>query len=184
VRTAAAALAGLAAAIALFAAWGFREARREVSWLAGDNVFRPFAEAALAAERARPGPARVVWATSSHNEFLALFTGRRLERRVLAVPVHPGPLEAFRYADGDPRRSFDPGFWRAALAAARADLLVVSRWRAWHELWPPEDEWARAAGFALAADLPDFRVYRLPAPPGEAQGSRGANQPESQPRAR
>lgn len=170
------------AALALFAAWAFREAGRERRWLAPGTAFRPFAEAALAAERARPGAATVAWATSSHNEFLALFTGRRLEHRVIAVPVHAGPVEAFRYRDGDPRRSFERDFWSGALARARPDLLVVSRWRAWRELWPPEDEWAREAGFPLLADLPELRVYEVPRAAG--QGTRGANQPESQPSAR
>jgi len=181
-RAAALAAALALVALGLFAAWAYREAGRERRWLAEDAVFRPFAAAALAAERARPGAAAVAWATSSHNEFLALFTGRRLERRVIAVPVHPGPEEGFRYRDGDPRRTFEREFWRAALERARPDLLVVSRWRAWRELWPPEDAWARAEGFPLVADLPELRVYEVP-PPG-AQGTRGANQPESQPSAR
>jgi hypothetical protein len=170
------------AALGAFAAWAYREAGREGRWLAAGAVFRPFAEAALAAERAHPGPATVAWATSSHNEFLDLFTGRRLERRVIAVPVHPGPVAAFEYRGGDPRREFDRDFWLREVARARPDLLIVSRWRAWHEIWPPEDDWARAAGWRLAADLPDFRVWAPPAL--AAQGSRGAYQPAFQARAR
>ncbi len=181
-RIAAGAAALATAALGLFAAWAFREAGRERRWLDPAAVYRPFAEAALAAERVRPGAVTVAWATSSHNEFLDLFTGRRLERRVIAVPVHPGPVASYEYRDGDPRRAFDRDFWLRAVARARPDLLIVSRWRAWHAEWPPEDGWARESGWSLAADLPDLRVW---APPWRvAQGSRGAYQPDLQARAR
>ncbi|MBZ0101868.1 MAG: hypothetical protein K8I65_06890, partial [Thermoanaerobaculia bacterium] len=148
----------------------------------------PFAAAALAGERAHPGAATLVWASSGHHEFLALFTGRRLERWVVGVRRHPAELPGWRRPPGD--RSIvpvDPAFWRSELARAGADLLVVSRWGAAGELWPIEQQWAAAAGWSWLVDQRDFRIYGVPAAAGApgrvTPGSAGGPQPASHPRA-
>lgn len=184
VRALAASLAGAAALVALFAAWAYREAAREARWLDPAKPFRAHAEAALAAERARPGAATIAWAGSGHHEFLAVFAGRRLERRVIGVPRHPAEREGYRRGAGDAGIvPVDPAFWSVEIARRGVDLLVASRWGAAGGRWPIEVRWAEAAGWPRRVDLPDFRIYEVrPAPP--AQGSRGGPQPDSQPRAR
>ena len=184
----AAGFAAGAAAFALFLAWVFREADRPRRQLDPALPAAPFAAAALAGERAHPGAATLVWASSGHHEFLALFTGRRLERRVVGVRRHPAELPGWRRPPGD--RSIvpvDPAFWRSELARAGADLLVVSRWGAAGELWPIEQQWAAAAGWSWLVDQRDFRIYGVPAAAGApgrvTPGSAGGPQPASHPRA-
>ena len=154
-------LAGALVLVGCFLAWIFREAVRERLWTAPEFVGGDFARAAFAAERAAPGPATTAWATASHSEFLYLFTGRRLERRVITVPLHAGPRAAWAYRDGNPRRGADRAFWLQALAEARPDLLVVSRWQSYGGQWPIEDVWAGEAGLERVVDQPEFHVYRL-----------------------
>jgi hypothetical protein len=181
-RVAATAAACGSALVALLAAWAYREAGREARWLDPAVPFRDFAAAALAAERARPGAATVAWASSGHHEFLALFSGRRLERRVVGVPRHPAEREGFRRAPGEGSVvPVDPDSWRVELGRRGVDLLVVSRWRAAGGRWPIEESWAAAAGWTRLVDQPDFRVYEVDAT--RRQGSRGGPQPDSQPRA-
>lgn len=184
----AAGFAAGAAAFALFLAWVFREADRPRRHLDPALPAAPFAAAALAGERAHPGPATLVWASSGHHEFLALFTGRRLERRILGVRRHPADLPGWRRPPGDGSIvPVDPDFWRAELDRVGADLLVVSRWGAAGELWPIEAEWAAAAGWPRRVDQPDFRIYGVPAvadaPVRVTPGSAGGPQPASHPRA-
>lgn len=178
-------LAAAAAVFGLFLAWVFREADRPRRLLDPDLPAAPFAAAALAGERARPGPATLVWASSGHHEFLALFTGRRLERRLVGVRRHPAELPGFRRPpDAGTIVPVDPDFWRGELARAGADLLVVSRWGAAGGLWPIEERWATAAGWPRLVDQPDFRIYGVTAAPGSSTpGSTGGPQPLSQPRA-
>jgi hypothetical protein len=181
----AACAAGGAATFALFLAWVFREADRPRRQLDPKLPAAAFAAAALAGEQVHPGPATLVWASSGHHEFLALFTGRRLERRVVGLRRHPAELPGWRRPAGDGSIvPVDPAFWRAELAKAGADLLVVSRWGAAGGLWPIEEHWAVAAGWPRRVDQRDFRVYRVPsAADGEAPGSSGGPQPASHPRA-
>jgi len=156
--------AAFALAVVVFLlAWILREAKRERLWTAPDFVGGDFARAALATGRAVPGPATIAWATSSHSEFLYVFLGRRLERRVITLPLHAGPRAAWAYRDGNPRRGADRAYWLSALAEARPDVLVVSRWQAFEARWPLEDGWAREEGFERVVDHPEFRAYRIPA---------------------
>jgi len=139
----------LVALLALLAiAGGYREARREATWLAPSPQNR-FARAALAAERLAPGAATVLFASDLNFEFLYLFQGRRLERRV----------------DFLDRRSFATGdAWLVAARATGADLLIASRWLAPDPRWPPEAGWAAEAALPLAWESEDVRIYRLAAP--------------------
>jgi hypothetical protein len=183
VRVVAAGFAAVAVLVALFAAWAYREAAREARWLDPRLPFQPHAEAALAIERARPGAATLAWAGSGHHEFLALFAGRRLERRVIGVARHPDEREGFRRAaDEHGIVRVDQGFWSDEIRRRGVDLLVASRWGAALGRWPIEERWAESAGWPRLVDLPDFRVYEI-RPASPAQGSRGGPQPDSQPRA-
>ena len=161
------------AVVVFFLAWIVREADRERRWSAPGFVGLDFAQAAFAVERVAPGRATIAWAASSPSEFLYLFVGRRLERRVIAVPVHEGPAAAWAYRDGNARRGARRSYWLAALADAGADLVVLSRWRSFEARWPIEDDWAREAGFERIVDLPEFRAYRVPPAPVAAPGAAG-----------
>jgi hypothetical protein len=183
VRVVAALFVSVAVLVACFAGWAYREAARETRWLDPRLPFRPHAEAALAAERARPGAATLAWAASGHHEFLALFAGRRLERRVIGVARHPVEREGFRRAAAE--RGIvpvDPRFWSDEIRRRGVDLLVASRWGAAGGRWPIEERWAESSEWPRIVDLPDFRVYEVRPLPA-AQGSRGGPQPDSQPRA-
>ncbi len=183
--------ASMLVVLALFVAWGYREVALPRAWLAPGATFRPFTEAALALEHATPGARTAAFASSSHFEFLYPFHGRRLERRVLGVPVHDGPRQAFRYREGDARRTFDRELWRRELELAGAEVLIVSRWQAWRELWPPEHDWAIELGFEEVYRSTTVAAFRVADPggsalrlPADAQESQGGPRPDSRQRAR
>lgn len=140
--------AGIGFLALLAVAWLARENGRGPAWLA-NSPQRIFASAALAAERLAPGAARVVFASDLNFEFLYLFQGRRLERRVLHL---------------DPARFATAGAWQAAVAASGADLVVVSRWLAPTKGWPPEEGWARELGLPLAWESEQIRIFRATPP--------------------
>ena len=159
--------------VTLHLAWVEREIARDQRWTAPKFFAAEFALAAQAVERVAPGPVKVAWAASSESEFLYMFLGRRLERRLVVLPLHEGPRSAWAYADGDARRGADRSFWLRALAAERPDILVVSRWKANRELWPVEDDWAVEEQFERVVDQERFRAYRLPE---NLRGASGENQ--------
>ncbi len=152
-RRPARAAAGLGLLVLLLAGWWWREAGRESAWLAPSPQDR-FARAALAAERLAPGAATALFASDLNFEFLYLFQGRRLERRVLHLD--PAPFAAG--AASDPSAA-----WLAAARAAGGDLLITSRWLAPGKEWPIEASWAREAGLAVAWESEEIRIFRLAA---------------------
>lgn len=149
------AFAVLGILVLLLTAWRMREVGREAAWLAASPQNR-FALAALAAERLAPGAATAVFASDLNFEFLYLFRGRRLERRILWID--PAPLAAGDGSAGSPAE-----MWLAATRAAGAELLIASRWLAPGNDWPVEARWARDTGIPVAWESETVRIYRLTA---------------------
>ena len=163
------ALAALGVVLALGAAWRLRESGREAAWLS-PSPQKLFARAALAAERERPGATAILFASDLNFEFLYLFQGRRLERRIVRIdPRHvmeaAGAAAAVSATEAAASRA-----WLAAAQARGVELVVVSRWLAPGNRWPVEASWARELGLPLVWQSEEVEIFRAigsPATPAE-----------------
>jgi hypothetical protein len=152
-------LAPVLPALVLYPAWTMREKRRSADWSA-PSPHATLAEAALAIEELAPQARTVAFAATDYSEFLHLLVGRRLERRVVALPIAPGPKEAFRWQENEARRAPSRQRWLEALAAERVDLLVISRWGSRDGRWPIEQEWAKQLGFERRFANREYQLYQ------------------------
>lgn len=129
-----------------------REVSREATWLAASPQ-RLFARAAIEGERLIPGRATVAFVADLNYEFLYLFHGRRLERRLRVEPPSIG---------ADALASAQDEAWLPRLCEQGVDLLVISKWLSGRDDWPPAERRAAAAGWPLAWEDDSIRIRRPP----------------------
>jgi len=174
-------LPAAAALVVLCGVFGHREDQRYAQYAHAHAetipIQRYFAPVAQWLEESHPGSPLAV-AASPKLDFLYLFVGAALDRRLVHVPME-GASPAERSGAG--RRA-----WLQRLEASEAALLLVmrrptedgiepeqSRGPGVQMPWPREARWARAGGLAEIYRDRFARVYRLGAPtPASGAGDR------------